>query len=344
VVHLHHLTPIHQAAQDLWPDVPVISHIHGTELKMLALAAEAPTRRSSMWVERLRRWAAASQRLVVVSQQDRDLTVQLLGVEPDRITTIANGVDTDVFSVRELSGAASRRAAWQQWLVDDPRGWKPGEGPGSIRYRREDLAAFDGDDGELVPVILFAGRFMQFKRLQLLIEAHDEMRRAGHPPCVLVIAGGFPGEWEGEHPYDTVQRLSARGVFFLGWRDHHDLAEILGCVDVFAAPSVDEPFGLVYLEAMAAGVAPIATATGGPLSFINVDPHLPTGWLVAPDDRSALVAALVEAVSDEEQLSSRGKRAAHFVGEHYSWSRAARSFVDLYDTVVDEAGISGRSR
>lgn len=344
VVHLHHLTPMHQAIQDLWPDVPIITHLHGTELKMLTLAAVAPSHWSSRWVERMRGWAAASQRLVVVSRQDHELAVKLLGVETDRLVTIANGVDTDVFSVHERSGSASRRAGWQEWLVDDPRGWKPGEDAGSIRYRQEDLAAFDGDDGDLVPVVLFAGRFMQFKRLQLLIEAHEEMQRAGHPPCVLVIAGGYPGEWEGEHPYDTVQRLGARNVFFLGWRDHHHLAEILGCVDVFAAPSVDEPFGLVYLEAMAAGVAPIATATGGPLSFINVDPQLPTGWLVAPDDRGALVAALVEAVSDREQLSSRGKRAAHFVGEHYSWSQAARSFEDLYDTVIDETSLSALSR
>ena len=42
---------------------------------------------------------------------------------------------------------------------------------------------------------------------------------------VLVVAGGFPGEWEGEHPYDTVRRLGATGVFFVGWQDHDDLAE-----------------------------------------------------------------------------------------------------------------------
>ena len=108
--------------------------------------------------------------------------------------------------------------------------------------------------------------------------------RATGRRSVLVIAGGFPGEWEGEHPYDTVRRVGAEDVFFVGWRDHNELAEILRCSDVFAAPSVDEPFGLVYLEAMAAGLPPIATNTGGPASFINVDPGQPTGWLVPPDD------------------------------------------------------------
>lgn len=177
---------------------------------------------------------------------------------------------------------------------------------------------------------------MRFKRLQLLIEAHHAMRSTSLRPSVLVIVGGFPGEWEGEHPYDTVQRLGAQGVFLAGWRDHHELADILNCSDVFAAPSVDEPFGLVYLEAMAAGLPPIATNTGGPLSFINLDPDLPTGWLVPPDDVAATAAALAEAVSNRSVLIDRGRRAARFVREQYSWAAAAEAFARLYSEVTDE--------
>ena len=153
---------------------------------------------------------------------------------------------------------------------------------------------------------------------------------------VLVVAGGFPGEWEGEHPYDAVRRLGAEDVFFVGWRDHHELAEILRCSDVFAAPSVDEPFGLVYLEAMAAGLPPIATNTGGPASFINVDPANPSGWLVPPDDVAATAHALAEAVADPAARWARGNRAALFVRERYSWSSSAAQLADLYQEVVDE--------
>ncbi len=140
-------------------------------------------------------------------------------------------------SHRARRSAAERAATWKRCLVDDPRGWSPGGGEGSIRYSDEDLSAFTDSAGVPVPVVLFAGRFMHFKRLQLLIEAHHRMRSTTACRSVLVIAGGFPGEWEGEHPYDTVQRLGADGVFFAGWRDHADLAEFLSCCDVFAAPS-----------------------------------------------------------------------------------------------------------
>jgi glycosyltransferase involved in cell wall biosynthesis len=339
VVHLHHLTPMHEAARNVWPGVPVITHLHGTELKMLSGVQDGrvparPGRFSNEWVARMRRWAADSDHLVVVAEHDEHLVHSLLPVDPRRVTSIAGGVDTELFSPRRRS-PAERMALWRHWLVAEPKGWRPGESEGSIRYSDEDLTAFTGADGNPVPVVLFAGRFMRFKRLQLLIEAHHAMRSTTACRSVLVVAGGFPCEWEGEHPYDTVQRLGAEGVFFAGWRDHHDLCEILTCSDVFAAPSVDEPFGLVYLEAMSSGVPPIGTTTGGPVSFINVDPAQPTGWMVPPDDVAATAAALAEAVSDSAGRVERGTRSAQFVRTNYSWAAAADSFARLYDAAAD---------
>jgi D-inositol-3-phosphate glycosyltransferase len=341
VVHLHHLTPMHEAVRVVWPGVPVVTHLHGTELKMLAAvhdsaALDGPWRWEREWVERMRGWAANSERVIVVGEHDEQMVHQVLPVDPSRITMIANGVDTDVFSPRTRA-PGERLELWRRWLVDEPRGWSPGGSPGSIRYGLGDLSAFVDDAGQPVPVVLFAGRFMRFKRLQLLIEAHHAMQSVSSCRAVLVIVGGFPSEWEDEHPYDTVQRLGAEGVFFAGWRDHDELSEALNCTDVFAAPSVDEPFGLVYLEAMASGVPPIATSTGGPLSFINIDPVRPTGWLVPPDDRAALTRALVEAVSDAGERKARGARAAQLIRDHYSWVSSADAFSRVYDAVTEES-------
>lgn len=340
MVHLHHLTPMHEAVRALWPGVPVITHLHGTELKMLAsvrdgTTSDGPGRWEREWVERMRRWAGDSDRVVVGAAHDEQLVQRLLPVDRARITTIANGVDTEVFSPRSRN-PAERLALWKRCLVDDPRGWRPGCAEGSILYHVDDLSAFTDHNGQPAPVVLFAGRFMQFKRLQLLIEAHHAMRSTTTCRSVLVVVGGFPGEWEGEHPYDTVRRLGAEDVFFAGWRDHNDLADIHNCSDVFAAPSVDEPFGLVYLEAMAAGLPPIATSTGGPLSFINVDPDRPTGWLVSPDDVGATTRALAEAVSDCTERIDRGRRAARFVRQQYSWATSAEAFARLYCEVIDD--------
>lgn len=341
VLHLHHLTPLNEAAMAVWPTVPIVSHLHGTELKMLTSVARNPSdrggRAAELWTIRLRRWAQASSRLIVLSQQDEDLALELLSVDPDRIVRIGNGVDTSTFFPREPPLEA-RLESWRRWLVEDPLGWRPGQGPGSIRYGDEDLAAFVEPDGSLCPVVLFVGRFMSFKRVGLLIEAHRLAARLTGRRTVLVIAGGFPGEWEGEHPWDTAQRLRAADVFFLGWRGHDQLPDILACSDIFAAPSVDEPFGLVFLEAMASGVPPLATTTGGPVSFINVDDGAPTGWLVPPDDVAATARALSDAVTDPTARHDRGARAARFVDEHYGWAATARLFARVYDDAVQVAG------
>ena len=75
----------------------------------------------------------------------------------------------------------------------------------TLRY--DDLSAFEDDN----PVILYVGRFTEVKRIPLLIEAYERARaRASAGPAPLVIVGGFPGEWEGEHPYDAIRRTQAR--------------------------------------------------------------------------------------------------------------------------------------
>ena len=100
------------------------------------------------------------------------------------------------------------------------------------------------------------------------------------------------------------------GVFFSGWRGHDELPLGLSCADVFVAPSVGEPFGLVFLEAMSCSAVPvITTTTGGPLSFVNTVAGRPNGWLVPPDDVDALADALVEAINDDATRNERADNA-----------------------------------
>ena len=166
---------------------------------------------------------------------------------------------------------------------------------GSVRYGADDLAVFaDPKTGEANPVLLYVGRFLAFKRVPLLVRAYQRARSSFERPAPLVIWGGYPGEWEGEHPVEVARTGGSEGIFFSGWRGHDDLPEGLNAADVLVAPSVDEPFGQVYLEAMACGLPVIATPTGGPLSFVNTAPGRPNGWLVDPDDEAALAGTLIE--------------------------------------------------
>jgi D-inositol-3-phosphate glycosyltransferase len=336
LLHLHHLTPVHDAAALALPDTPVITHLHGTELKMLDAIARGEPRISGphadWWTSRMRTSATRAAATITISPHDRDEAIRLLDLDPGTVHSIPNGVDIDHFSAK-IRNRADRRANWLYWFVNDPRGWNEATGtPGSIRYTEaEVINAFYDETGEPLPVLMYVGRFLAFKRVPLLVRAYARARKHMSVPAPLVIWGGWPGEWEDEHPHTVVTDEHIEGVFFDGWRDHDQLPVGLSCADCFVAPSTNEPFGLVYLEAMACELPVIGTLSGGPPSFINVTPGEPDGWLVPPDDEQALADAMVTAIGDDTERRRRGQNAGRHARDHYSWRDVARRVTDLYD-------------
>jgi D-inositol-3-phosphate glycosyltransferase len=374
IAHLHHLSPLQEAFSRARPGLPFVTHLHGTDLKMIdridrltAVAGELGTdlagmadraeagdlpsfdslsgddrdlagevrwaqwRHGAHWSARLRASAQRCDRFIVISPHDRDEAQRLLGVEGDRVAWIPNGVDTDLFDRIDLS-ADDRRERWRRWLVEDPQGWDESGEAGSIAYSDEDLDAFASE----APVLLFVGRFLDFKRVPLLVRAYAKARERFDQPAPLVIWGGFPGEWEGEHPHTVARELGVEGVFFAGWRGHDELAQGLAASDVMVAPSTNEPFGQVFLEAMAAGVTVIATRSGGPLSFVNTEEDAPNGWLVEPDDEEALADAMVEAVNDTDERTRRADNAYDQIRSAYAWSELAGRFIEEYEKAMAE--------
>jgi glycosyltransferase involved in cell wall biosynthesis len=185
-------------------------------------------------------------------------------------------------------------------------------------------------------VLIFVGRFTHQKRLPLLLRAYARARREHGLRAPLLVWGGFPGEWEGEHPVSLVRAERIPGVFFTGWRGHDELPTGLGCADVFVSPSVGEAFGQVFIEAMACGLPVVAAACGGPLSFVNDDPTAPNGWLVTPDDEAALAAALSDATTGPRPGTERARRGVNALAQvraRFTWQGAARHVVELYDEV-----------
>lgn len=327
VLHLHHLSPINEAAERLCPDVPRVGHLHGTELLMLREIDEGPPagwEHAEAWAERMRRWAAGCQRLLALSPDAVRRVPGLLGVDPERVVWAPNGFDPVGFERRPVP---DRLAHWRRWLVEEPLGWDESGRPGSVAYREEELAAFRSGG----PVLLYVGRYTEVKRIPLLIRAHTRARARFARPAPLVLLGGFPGEWEGEHPLEVVRQSGNPDVFLAGWRGHHDLPDGLNAADVLVLPSVREQFGAVIVEAMACGLPAIAVDAHGPAEIVD---HGSTGWLVAPDDEEALAEALVEAVNGDEERNRRGERAYLTARARYSWPALARGLAQVYDGVA----------
>ena len=336
IAHLHHLTPMHYAAADSWPRAKVVTHLHGTELKMIQTIRQTTGLRfGEWWIDQMRTSAARSRLLITISPHDRDLALDLLSVPASKVVTIPNGVDVDIFRPRNQSDS-ERFSNWRKWLVTEPQGWKPNGSPGSVRYTDADLRVFRNADGSLAPILLFVGRFTAFKRVDVLLDAYEMFRANSKQKAPLVIWGGFPGEWEDEHPYLTVTRRGIEGVFFAGWRGHDDLPLALASADIFVAPSVNEPFGQVYLEAMSCGLPVIATSTGGPKSFVNVEPKRETGWLVRPGDAHSLMSAMGAAAEDRSLREIRGRNARLYVTREYSWDGISDQVAAAYGEVISQ--------
>lgn len=288
-------------------------------------------RYADRWAAAMRAYAATTTCLVVTSRHDEEQANDLLAGSAPPAIRVANGVDTNVFVPATHSPEQTLRDL-SRWLVEQPRGWVPGGREGSISYSLEDVARLRRDNGELRPLLMFVGRFLTFKRLSLLIRAFAEIRRTTDTDPALLVWGGFPGEWQDEHPYDTARRLDVlHDVYFLGWRDHRELALGLTHADLMVAPAVDEPFGLVYLEAMACGVPVIASASGGPLDIIRPHGDRATGWLARPDNVSDLTRVMVEALSSATERRRRGTNAARHTRQAHSWAAVAARYVEIYD-------------
>src|SRR5213078_677281 len=154
------------------------------------------------------------------------------------------------------------------------------------------------------PVLLYVGRYTEVKRIPLLIRAHARARERFARRAPLVLLGGFPGEWEGEHPLTVIREAGDPDVFLAGWRGHEDLPDGLNAADLVVLPSVREQFGAVLVEGMACGLPPIAVDAHGPAEIVEDGE---TGWLVPPDDEDAMVEALVEAANDTNERRRRGE-------------------------------------
>ncbi len=370
VFHLHHLTPQLDAAHRQWPHVPLVVHLHGTEMKLIegiearvALAAmlgetlaTMPAaagrhggstigldatqveilrttrwdfwRHGEFWAARMKAQALLADHVITVSPQNRETAISMLGVDPEHVTALPNGVDIERFRPRPpIPGA--RRAVFRRALVDDPQGWTEFGPPGTLAYTEADLDRLLGVDDDAT-VLIFVGRFLGFKRVPALVRAFARARGRFTRPGSLVIWGGHPGEWEGEHPVTVAEKIGAENIYFTGWRGHDDLPDGLAACDAIVVSSVDDPYPQVPLEAMAAGLPVVACRSGGLISMVNLDPARPTGWFVPPDDLDALADLLVMVVNDPAETTARGANALAHARAELSWDGLVPRFEAAY--------------
>jgi glycosyltransferase involved in cell wall biosynthesis len=183
--------------------------------------------------------------------------------------------------------------------------------------------------------VLFVGYNWERKGVGVLVEALAQLlARPGLPPVTLTIVGG-----RAQAAYESVlvERLAGR-VRFLGPRT--DLARLYGASDVCVLPSLQEPFGLPILEAMACGLPVVVSRCAGVAEIINdgIDGVL----LDDPRDAENLATKLLGLIASEALRRRMGARARQ-TAEQYSWPEIAARTEAVYRELLKRQG-PGRRR
>jgi glycosyltransferase involved in cell wall biosynthesis len=184
------------------------------------------------------------------------------------------------------------------------------------------------------PVVLSVARMYPRKHLGDLLRAAALLRRTVEDIRVRIVGRG--PEW------DTLQRLQAEldlgsSVTMLGDLSRERLAEEYVSADIFCLPSVQEGFGIVFLEAMAAGL-PVVACRAAAIPEVVLDGT--TGVLVPPREPSALAEALEQLVRHPERAARLGeegrRRVAAFTPRH-----VAERFLDAVRSLLESRDSGG---
>lgn len=186
----------------------------------------------------------------------------------------------------------------------------------------------DEGAGNGAPRLLFTGRLVYQKGLDLLLPALHELR---HLPWALDVVGDGPMRAELEEMAQTLD--IAERVHFHGWQDRKHLAGFYQNASLFVFPSRHEGMPNAVLEAMATGLGVVATRIAGNEELV-LDGV--TGRLVPPESSAALREALEATLLDERLMRQFGQASRQRVVEHYTWRSAARSYLSLLSSALEK--------
>ncbi|WP_086819209.1 glycosyltransferase family 4 protein [Allokutzneria sp. NRRL B-24872] len=289
VVHAHDWLVTHAAVTLAEvAGAPLIATVHATEAGRYNGWLSQPLNQQIHSVE----WwlATSADSVITCSAAMRDEAAALFDIDPDAVTVLHNGIE--------------------------PRSW---------RVRPSDIEAAKrrfSPDG--APFLLFFGRLEWEKGVHDLLAALPRIRRS-HPGTRAVIAGkGTGSDWLVEQ---ARKHRVLRSVEFVGHLSDRDLAASLAAADAVVLPSRYEPFGIVALEAAAAG-APLVASTAGGLGEVVLDGV--TGLSFPPGDVDVLAAAVRAVLDDPAAARRRAKAAKARLSSDFDWAKIASGTADVY--------------
>lgn len=174
------------------------------------------------------------------------------------------------------------------------------------------------------PLVGFAGRLVYEKGVQHLVGAVPQLR-AEHPGLRVVISGDGP--YRAELQEQAAKLRLGSSITFTGFLSAGELPAVLGATDATVVPSLYEPFGMVALEAAAAGAPLAVAATGGLAEIVESGVNGVTFPHSDPDALATAVGGLLADQSGARRMAAHGRR---MLRERYAWQGIAARTAAAY--------------
>ena len=197
-------------------------------------------------VEMAKKSAKNSQRVIVISEDQRKQFCELFPDDADKVVLVKNGYNPDVFHVMEDVDKDS--------LFD------------SLTSDRSEYGKLPKDYDNMA---LFVGKFADFKGIDVLLDATKKNEEACEKEgkkllTVVVGTGALEPELKAQ-----AEELGLKNLHFVGLQGHTVIRQLQNLADISVVPSRKEPFGLVVIEGTACGHPVVATNSGGIPDIMN---------------------------------------------------------------------------
>jgi glycosyltransferase involved in cell wall biosynthesis len=229
---------------------------------------------------------------LLLNQYDADYAIHQLGVDPDRVQIVANGIPAEFLNLPFEN------------TPNDPLQERLCQQDGTLRIAQ-------------------VGSYIPRKGIGYGVPAVNQILQQ-YPQVMMSFLGTGCSEAQVHADFDPAVRDRVKVI---PRYDHELLPSLLQGHHIKLFPTLSEGFSLALPEAMACGLTPVTTATPGPMEIVRADIN---GLLVAPRDTAAIIQALERLIGDRAYLEKL-RRKAYETAQNYSWKKIAATTIELYE-------------
>lgn len=177
-------------------------------------------------------------------------------------------------------------------------------------------------------IILYVGRLVYEKGVQHLISAMPKILENYHDAKLIIAGkGGMLDELKGQA---EAMGLSNK-IYFTGYLNSKQVQKMYKCADVAVFPSTYEPFGIVALEAMLAGVPTVVSDIGGLNEIVD---HGINGMKSYAGNCNSIADSVISLLYDKQLAANVSKKAKQKVKEEFNWNKIAQDTHYIYEQAI----------